>query len=106
RLGHLDEGELFEHRTLRTDSPSSWVAAVIAWMRSEGSNPAARPPLTMTLENIPSRASPLAETRGLECRRGGAVIGVGATCAPLTQGESLTPAWRSIAWMSRAWRRS
>ena len=70
-------------------------------MMSDGSSPAARPPDTITFVAGPS---PLAwvDTRGLEWRRGGVVTGVGATWASLTQGESLTPAWRSIAWMSRA----
>ena len=79
------------------------MAAVIAWMMSEGSIPAARPPETISLLAGPP---PLADTRGLEWRRGGALTGVGATWASLTHGESLTPAWFSIACMSRCWRGS
>src|SRR5205085_2601650 len=85
-------------RTLRTASPSRPLATVMAWMMSEGSSPAARPPATISLRTGPS---PSAETCGFEWRRGGAVIGVGATCASLTQGASLTPAWRSMASISR-----
>src|SRR5450631_4189254 len=76
RSGTSTNAKRSSTRTLRTDSPSSWVAAVIAWMMSDGSSPAVRPPETISLRDGPS---PLVETCGLEWRRGGALTGVSAT---------------------------
>ena len=67
RWRDLDERETLEHRTLRTASPSSPAAAVIAWMMSEARARRRGRRRAISLHVGPS---PLRETCGLECRRG------------------------------------